>query len=1113
MSEQDIKYPSAERTHSNRENQGRTKGTQPSKSSSSRNSGKPKSTNNHNRKHQEQGEKSPSKEGLEFGLIVSFKDTFGFIQPFSTEEDIYFSARDAPSDIKIRGEVQFFKIKTPRGLCATNVSYTIQEEKCSKEMVLGTIVREADAHRGPFGLIELPSLEENKMSSSSPKYAPYFYEDIIPGDNQKKTLKKGDTVLFTVMSLPGTGYCRGKEVRLHQMKRDKAVQDVQKLIATGHPAHQGHIESLHSDYGFIRSAEGNGVQFYFRMDDVQEKNGQLLEGADVEFYVIDETSRGKNSDRAVHIKVLPAGTVQLETTLATAVLGTVITEPKHHPHETPGIIRLQSPLSVEGHPQIEQVELWARCCHEGFLCRAGDSLTLDVTHYRPENLFFARNVSVFSFRKVGREHGRICRVKDQGFGFLHSSVREVDIYFRTNEVVGPDGRLMRESAVVQDMLISYDVVVEETSRNAGSNARLSLRAVRVQVVDGLGTGESAHCRTILKRTGVQGLVIREAKKEVPGLIKPYLSAVDLIPNDEDLMMDIVEGITEFNALPLLREVVIENLVPAQRRLYYMALDKQFFNVAYETLGSSDSKTRSIRIWKLNDSDYIKWRTTKVANPKTEIMKDKVGVTGVPGTGGQSSLTGEDGSGVLHLFFQKSDVNSEVGPVVRDREVTFDVHLDKRTGRMVARSVSLTDFPASGVDGESANCTGVVDLAKNGKTGFIRVLVTDEKLVWQPTGQPVAVETTGEKVHLSDGKEVSFEVRVRGGVRCAMNVKPLVDGTLRKREVVEGVCTALVLSETHVVLADVTACPLLSSKYLDLVKAAALLGKGASGKPWTHVSLTGNTTGSTAKESSSPSTAGASHTSDSCQNGKSGTGDRKFYGTLLRTPVLIMKSAEEKCKYAVGSLVTCRAVVDWALQRSPIGVTDLCAVAVDNLPVVATRRKGTIIKAKLPLSLDSSSEHLFMHQIIEAINESTGFVPGEVGHFFLDSREAFGHNKGELRRGDVVQFFAIPGTRVAVAVSYLGTGAAALTPPPATSAVSANTVSPGGKEAGSKDGDGGIVFKRTPVNAELKKSNITGGVRGVTMAQGPPDSGTTGFVTGWREQLDTSALPWGHLLPH
>lgn len=188
----------------------------------------------------------------------------------------------------------------------------------------------------------------------------------------------------------------------------------------------------------------------------------------MQFFVISEHSRGKMSDRAVHISFLPHGTVSFEKTLAQGVLGTVAVLPRVSSRgEEPGTIRLHQPVhrgdTDKGIP-IESVELWARCLSDGMsgALRVGDELRLDVTHYRPEKLIFARNVSIENFFSVGRCFGTVCDVKEaRGFGFIRSAMGDIDAYFRISEVVAADGLALKEKAVVIGLHVSYDVTIEE----------------------------------------------------------------------------------------------------------------------------------------------------------------------------------------------------------------------------------------------------------------------------------------------------------------------------------------------------------------------------------------------------------------------------------------------------------------------------------------------------------------------------------------------------------------------------------------------------------------------------------------------------------------------------
>ena len=83
-----------------------------------------------------------------------------------------------------------------------------------------------------------------------------------------------------------------------------------------------------------------------------------------------------------------------------------------------------------------------------------------------------------------------------------------------------------------------------------------------------------------------------------------------------------------------------------------------------------------------------------------------------------------------------------------------------------------------------------------------------------------------------GSEVSFQLRRRGGLRCAANIRTLAPGSIpaATEQLLPELCTALVTEAGQVVLLDVSAAPLLSKKYLDLrvmAEAASSIRRDAS----------------------------------------------------------------------------------------------------------------------------------------------------------------------------------------------------------------------------------------------------------------------------------------------
>ena len=292
----------------------------------------------------------------------------------------------------------------------------------------------------------------------------------------------------------------------------------------GVPRTQGIVDTIKGDFGFIRRID-NPTQIYFRVDDLIDKSnggGVVVEGSEVDFFVIAENTRGVMSDRAIHLNLLPKGTVIFEAVLAEGVTGTVVLEPQKHPTEEPGILLLHNPIlnprsdssdknnnTAAAAPdggsgssnQIMKVELWPRCMKEFEVCKLGDQLKLDVHHYKPDDLIFARNIVFEKYRKLGRESGYICSLKEK-FGFIKSLSRGIDIYFKLNEVSSISGEMLSENSIRLDMKVTFDLTLDNShgrnnnnnssSGSGGGGGSFKLLAIRVrQDAEASGSGSGS----------------------------------------------------------------------------------------------------------------------------------------------------------------------------------------------------------------------------------------------------------------------------------------------------------------------------------------------------------------------------------------------------------------------------------------------------------------------------------------------------------------------------------------------------------------------------------------------------------------------------------------------
>lgn len=281
------------------------------------------------------------------------------------------------------------------------------------------------------------------------------------------------------------------------------------------------------EYGFIR-AQDRKDEIYFRIDDVVSTNANsneldnapkkddIKEGVEVEFFVIAEMIRGKLCERAIHLSVIPSGTVQFEVVVATDLPVHVVMEPGMPPaDEVPGLARIVGDsLNVEKftktpNMEVKQLDLWSRCMPEDLILRKGDLLKVNLHYYRPEKIFFARNVRVMELFPLGRDTGTIVTIKEGSFGFIKSEMRKCDLYFRTNQVLSKNGTLMKEQDLRTRMVVSFDSSIEDGTK---------LRAARVQIVNE-DENDGSNEEALVMEKNIIGVVVRSAnKREAVGLI-------------------------------------------------------------------------------------------------------------------------------------------------------------------------------------------------------------------------------------------------------------------------------------------------------------------------------------------------------------------------------------------------------------------------------------------------------------------------------------------------------------------------------------------------------------------------------------------------------------------
>lgn len=673
-----------------------------------------------------------------YGIIINIKEDFGFIQPLNNtglksaltpnapnssssyvplNENIYFSLRELTSPIKYGDEVRFNVQKSNKGYMAHNIVNLPKKQRAVVEKVIGIIKNEEDMNRCVSGSIEVKvealnvamkrNVESSGAGTGTTIRIPYANES-----SRGCKFIKEDEVSFCLHyeeeASESEFFCRATNLRLHRTKKDRLMQEqVQHMIAMGVKVQQGIVSSLKpkGGYGFIQSAD-KMEEIFFRFDDVvlnkdgndpnevavdhSNTNGKshsdiiaglVEEGTELEYLTILESNGGKMSNRGVHLKILPKGTIVMELVLRTQVQAMVTNVPCNSTgssgKEKPGYARLLDATEENAYPEDsvqcvskykDKIELWPRCMSESLIqnIRVGDVLTLSVHYYRPQKMYFARDMSVYSYRKVGREYGIVCKVlpKEQNYGFIcpigglnnlySSNSDDINHFFRCSEVLPLSKKSKKvDNDMAVNTPVSYDVVIETISQvNKGGNV-LSIpkyRAIRVEVET--PATMASRITTPLSGTGTvvttyKGRVGKEARRDSPGTVKitECLTAGSSAPAHVPFPATVLESLDEF-MMTKEPQVSVQNITPISRYHYYRVLQyyysherdfQKYHGVCLETLNAIPSKNSTasstvkgyykvLRIYRASsDDEYHAWAMKYLGVPKRNSNSNAKGI--------------------------------------------------------------------------------------------------------------------------------------------------------------------------------------------------------------------------------------------------------------------------------------------------------------------------------------------------------------------------------------------------------------------------------------------------------------------------------------------------------
>ena len=248
----------------------------------------------------------------EFGVIVSLKDLFGFIQPFLKEEQIYFSLRDMRTPVNLGDIVCYHERPSAKGLNAEGVRLIpVGTATAMAGTVTGTVIREPDSARRVPGIALVSShdiVDAKQVKVSLPSQISF----VLTADNTStsratataaavgsasptkaggtKRIMKGDEIRFELLHIPNQGFYQGRNAAVVRTRKElQMLAQVQRMLDAGASQEIGIVDTLKGDYGFIRP-QNRKEQIYFRVSDLLDQEARIEQVAHLFFNNLNTTS-------------------------------------------------------------------------------------------------------------------------------------------------------------------------------------------------------------------------------------------------------------------------------------------------------------------------------------------------------------------------------------------------------------------------------------------------------------------------------------------------------------------------------------------------------------------------------------------------------------------------------------------------------------------------------------------------------------------------------------------------------------------------------------------------------------------------------------------------------
>lgn len=470
----------------------------------------------------------------------------------------------------------------------------------------------------------------------------------------------------------------------------------------------------------------------------------------------------------------------------------------------------------------------------------------------------------------------------------------------------------------------------------------------------------------------------------------------------------------------------------------------------------------------------------------------------------------------------------ISALLQDLSVVFDLYFDRKTCKKIAKNVTLIEEEPD-ID-EAGPQRGVIYSVKSkegSRYGMIRIFPSNGLVFWHSSCLSTSSEIS--MAQLKEGSLVEFHIRIRSGIRCAVNIAlhapPSNNSPLNTDQEAEGYVVSVVTGLCHGVIVDWGTCDAVWDIYVDPMTAIARIHEGAIAKEegkqgiqadiWSKSDVSLLSAGTGTGSSGFAEHAAETKLVEQAVN-EEGSKEKKVWCTPIpRAPIPFEAPSEGCSPPPVGAMLRCSVVMNWAASPAPILLKPL---ALDDercsRPLTAAGRyQGIVNRVRLRVTDAAAVSMMEIRREFDSdlAPKEEGLTSSADGLSSSTMKMCYaeeGVTDGSRRRGtlfsvgDPVEFLLIPNTDLAVGVVNLRAPISYVRPK---------------KEKDSGNGEM-TSLQRTPINLELKSGGGVGKAATVIlMAEGPPDDAATGFAKDWRAKPSAefyNGLSWSkQLLSH